>query len=200
VATVLVYNGKTITLPRPPQTWNISAGPPSTVFRSRTGVVKTTLAPRVDCFVHAEFNAIPFNLRLAVDNWWTWAQEGNAFRLNFDDAHTVSTTLNGTHGFGTGSGTYTLLVTSATGIVAGRQYVIRGGPHYQLVTVTNVSGLDVTIDTVLDFDFPGGSLFRERYMWDLILRDSAASSPIIETFDAPNTFYLTIDAHEQPSI
>jgi len=173
----LTYNGKTIDFLQNPATLDIDPFIERVINRTLSRDVETIVNPAPDVRVrarwHWEANA---SLRVQLDNWWQWAQRGNSFRFVMDSAKTVKTTLSGAEA----AGQTVLSVTSTSGFAAGN-YVLRSGPYYQLVTVTSVGASDVTINSALDYTFPSGSVFRDEYLWDGIIRDKDQRSPIVYT-------------------
>lgn len=179
----ITYNGKTITFagpptaqgPRAPSDWLIDPFLPRTINATLTGIVETIYHPRIDVRVSTTWaQIIDAALRVQLDNFWQWIQQGNSFRFVLDTAHAVKTTISNQEAVGSTS----IQVASASGITAPRQYVIVGGPNYQVVNVTNVSGTDITISPGLDFVFAAGSTFRDRYLWDAKLRNADSPCPI----------------------
>jgi hypothetical protein len=172
----LTYNSKTIDLPAF-ENIDINAFIEREINRSLTRDVETIVHPAPDIHVRVNWYwDTTSGLREQLENWWQWAQRGNAFRFVVDSAKTVKTTLSAQEA----AGQTVLSLTSVSGISAGN-YVLIGGPYYQLVTVTSVGASDVTINSALDYTFPSGSVFRDEYLWDGIIRDKDQRSPIVYT-------------------
>lgn len=175
----ITYNGKTITLERPPsEEWKQDAYLDRTITKTLTGKIETIVAPRIDVRFYAKWRPLEGDpdgagLRRQLDNWWQWAQQGNTFRVNMYPSQTGETVLASS----VLANATSLTVVSTTGI-GNRDYVLVGGPYFQIVTVSSVSGATVNLSTSLDFPFPAGSTFRERWMMDLKWIDPAGRCPI----------------------
>lgn len=179
---------KTIILPKPRFLASPIADPfiPKDIHVTLTGDQETVMLPRLDIRVQLTFgpfgnNSTNLDLRRQVHNWWQWAQQGNTFRLVFDSTKTVKTTLSGAEALG-----QTLLsVTSTSGFVVGQYYVIRSGANYQLIKVSSIDGIGLTITAseALDFNFPSGAVVRDQYLWDGVIRDPSLPTPIRDLFN-----------------
>lgn len=173
--TQILYNGKTLSLTRPPYYVHIDPFLPRTVNRTLTGVTETLRHPRLSVAVGLAFRPASDSYeRMRCDTFFQWAQRGGAFRIILDSSKASSTTLSGA----ASSGATLLSLASASGIIVGNIYAVIGGPNYQLVQVVNISSNNVTLATGLDAPFPAGSVFRDWLLWDGILQDSDAHSPI----------------------
>lgn len=92
--------------------------------------------------------------------WWQHAKAGGSWSFARDRDKTVHTTLSANAAAGAGS----VVVTSATGIVAGQQYIIRDALHTQLVEVASIaSAPTITLTENLLFDFDTAAIFRDEY-------------------------------------
>jgi hypothetical protein len=169
----LTYNSKTIDFTALPYRLNVSPTVPRTVNRSITGVSEIIALPRVDIDVTMSFRIIDsILLRYQFDNWWQWAQRGSAWTFAADSAKVVDTTTTAN----AAAGATSVAVTSATGITIGQTYKLMTGPYYQLVTVTNVVSLTITVNS-LDTAFVSGAVFRDQYYFRGLIPD-ASPTPI----------------------
>ena len=94
-----------------------------------------------------------------------WAMDGGAWTFARDSEEAVSTTLNGA----VSAGDKSVVVTSATGVRAGRRYVIRTPTAMEIVTVEAINGTTVMLDAALDADFATGVVFRSWLYWNASL-------------------------------
>lgn len=192
----LIYNSKTINLPKAANSIFIDPFVPRTTNTTLTGDTEIVYLPRVDVRVRATFPPFATNntTRLALHEWWQWAQKGGQFRFVFDSTKTVKTTLSAQEA----AGQTVLSVTSTSGFVIGQQYVIVGGPNYQLVQVSNVGASDITVTSSLNATFASGSVVRDQYLWDGIIRDRDQHCPIKDLFDPEvfGTHTFTLDFYE----
>jgi hypothetical protein len=171
----IVYNSKAIILPRGP--WKIDIDPKVArdVNPTIRGVIETLLHPRMDVFVHLEFEVNDdLTSRTNLENFWQWASHGEPFYIARDPLNTVRTTLTAD----TTKGQSVINVLSVGSVAVGGRYVLRGGPHYQTVAVTEINGNDLTIADPLNFDFESDSTFRSELFWEGIIRDPNAPTPI----------------------
>ena len=176
----ILYNGKTITLTRPPFQVHIDPYLQRTVNVTLTGVVETIRRPRVDVMVRVGFRpSTSQRERVQVDNVWQYIQQGGSFRVIIDSDKTVSTTLSAQ----AAAGVLTFAVSNPSGITQGQTYALVGGPNYQAVIVDSVAGSNVTVRDALDFTFPSGSVFRDWLLWDGVIADPQARTPIIDRVD-----------------
>lgn len=190
----ITYNGKNIDFVKPNAIY-IDPFVPRIVNATLRGDTETVFLPRVDVHVQVNFTKNKdAALRAQIHAWWQWAQQGNPFRFVLDTTKTVKTTITGQEA----AGQTVLTVASPTGIMNGQQYVLIGGPNYQLVTVSGISGSDITISSSLDFTFAAGSVFRDQYLWDGIIRDAEQHTPIRDLFDPepPGTWEFNLDFFE----
>lgn len=105
------------------------------------------------------------DLKRNVYQWWEWAIQGGAWQYALDSTHTVQTNLFN----GVNAGLSTITVVSTAGIVIGNQYVIRNRVQQTVVKVTNIAGTTLTLAEPLDFQFVGGSRFRDEMYWPALL-------------------------------
>lgn len=193
---VFAYNGKTISLPKPPEIFFVNPVTPVAINTTLTGVTETIRQARCDVRVHVEWNeaSLTAALRVQLENLWQWLKQGNTCTLAFDSAKVVATTLVGIEAAGETS----ILVTSGTNIINGQNYIIKGGPNYQLVNLTGVAGATLTTGSTLDYSFAAGSQFRDPYFWTLALRDKDARFPIRELprSKVAGSYDFTLDAYE----
>lgn len=190
----ITYNSKTIDLDKPRAIY-IDPFVPRTINTTLTGDTEIVYLPRVDVNVRATFaKETSSTLRLQLHEWWQWAQKGGQFRFVFDTAKTVKTTLSAQEA----AGQTILSVTSVTGFVAGQQYVVIGGPNYQLVQIDSVGASTITITSSLNATFASGSVVRDQYLWDGIIRNRDQRTPIRDLFDPElfGTFEFTLDFFE----
>lgn len=188
---------KTINLPYPPIRPIVEPVVPRAVNVSLTGVVETILQARCDLPIRFQFGerGLTVAMRRQFDNLDQWLQQGNTCTLALDSAKTVSTTLVASEAVGE----TVIGVTGGTGTVDGQQYVLKGGPNYQLVNISSGGGTGtITLDSSLDYTFAAGSVFRDRYYWTLIFRDDRAKIQIRDIADTqnPDSFDVTIEAYE----
>lgn len=114
-------------------------------------------------------------LRRNLLQWYAWASMGKAWTFAYDSSDTVLTTL----AAGANAGSSSVEVSSATGIVAGRQYVIRSATQLDIVRVASIDGTTLTLTESLNFDFADGDRFRTLRYWPARLAD-LSRNPIVE--------------------
>jgi len=107
-------------------------------------------------------------------NWFDWVRKGNPFTLAVDSDSIAFASMSGP--FYAGSFTFTVLPSLAntnTNITAGNQYVIqtRDGINRQVVTVTLVSGNNITVLQPLNFNVTLGDFIRSAYYWPMLEND-----------------------------
>lgn len=168
---IIVYNSKTITLVdndgvtgKLPFEWEEIPVTPGTRRRSTTGEFEAILQNMMDVQIRMDFRTNRSAAqRRKVDNFLQWAQQGNSFMVAFDSDHTVYTTLSASASAGASS----IAATSASGILANRNYVLIDGPYRQMVTVLSVVGTTVTFVSgcTLDYAFSSGAVLREEWLW-----------------------------------
>lgn len=181
------YNGKTLDLPSvesilvqpyPPlraQTWVTDPGKVQVLLYARMDIPVTVKWPQISEGTGENQWVGADRLRIDFENFYQWACHGNDFVFTLDSAKTVNTTLTAD----AAAGANTFAVASATGIANG-VYRLISDNHYQIVTVTNVASLTVTIDETLNFDFLEGAFFRDRYYFPGKLRPDTPRYPIID--------------------
>lgn len=98
-----------------------------------------------------------------------WIQAGNAFTFARDQSKTVNTTLANAASAGASS----VVVTSATGISIGDEYVIRDTVHAENIKVSNVVSTTITLAETLNFGYAAGSRFRYVEFWPAICMPGA---------------------------
>lgn len=177
----ITYGSKVIDLPGREFEFYVDAFIPRTVNTTLTGVVETLRIARVDVRVKASWRHLEPTLRVQLDNWWQWAQQGNVWRLVLDSAKNVKTFLVQSASVAQS----TVLVADPGGITAGQDYVLVGGANYQMVTVSTVSGNAITLGS-LDYSFASGAVFRDRYLWDAVITDAGARAPIQDLLESPS--------------
>lgn len=171
VTPVILYNGRTVTIPNPPERIQCIPSPPRTVNTTLTGESETILAARFDNRVTAEWPLLDAagTLRTQLLNAFQWVVRGNAAQLAVDSTKVVNTMTIGT----AAAGATAVVVASATGIAAGT-YRLISGPYEQLVVVSSVSGTTINFTTTpLDFAITSG-IFRDQYFFPIQLRDPQA--------------------------
>lgn len=189
----ITYNSKTIDVSAD----EIIIDPflPKRIHRTLTGAQETVYEPRMDVRITAHFRKhTDAAKRLAVFEWWQWAQQGNSFRYVKDTTKTVKTTLSASEA----AGQTVLSVSSTSGFVQGQQYVIVGGPNYQLVQIASIGISDITVTSSLNATFASGSVVRDQYLWDLVLCDANQHTPLENHFnpETDGTWSFSFDAYE----
>jgi len=105
-------------------------------------------------------NSTDLALHRKLQSWWRHAVQGGVWSFARDRTKVVHTTLTTDAAAGASS----VIVTSATGIVAGQQYVIRSDVRSQLVEVASIaSAPTITLTEPLLFAFSDGAVFRDEY-------------------------------------
>jgi hypothetical protein len=194
---VLTYNGKTITLGKPPLRIACSAAPPRTVTTTITGEQKTVTLPRVDALWRIEWPVIEdAAVRTELENFWSWAVQGNTWTLALDSTKTVNTTFSGAEA----AGQTVLSITLLTGITNAQVYKICDGPNYELVTVSTSGGGTVTVVSAINLAYGSGAIFRDRFYFVGMIRDPGARSPITDVSQiatmGPARFQLILEFYE----
>lgn len=96
-----------------------------------------------------------------LQQWFSYAQEGGAWYFALDSSKTVLTTLSSSASAGASS----VVVTSATGITSGQQYVIRGSTRMELIKCASVAGTTINLTETLINDWFAGDRFRSEFYW-----------------------------------
>lgn len=98
-----------------------------------------------------------------LQQWQSYAQEGGAWYFALDSSDKVLTTLSASASAGASS----VVVTDATGIVANRQYILRGSTRPELIKVGSgyVSGTTIPLTETLINDWFSGDRFRSEFYW-----------------------------------
>lgn len=105
-------------------------------------------------------NAADYDLHRQLQAWWRHALQGGVWSFARDRNKIVHTTLS----VAAVAGASSVVVTSATGIVAGQQYLIRNDVRSQLVEVASIaSAPTITLTENLLFAFDAGAIFRDEY-------------------------------------
>lgn len=173
----ITYNSKTIDLGRAPQVLRVDARVPRVINTTLSGINEVITLPRVDVHVHIEIPQINSALlRMQMEDWWQWAQRGGSWSFAKDSSKTVSTTLTGV----SNAGATLAVVSSATGIVNGQQYVLIDGPNYAVVTVLSQASTSITLTGAIDVAFGIGARFRDLAFWNGIIRNSDADHPCVD--------------------
>lgn len=141
--------------------------------RSASGIVET-LTVRTDAVMDIAVrnllrrDAAHITLKRQIKQWEQWAQNGSAWTLALDSTNTVNTTITNSPA----ADATVVTVASATGIVAGREYVLRNEFDLEVVKVTGIAGLDLTLTEPLNFAFFAGDRFRAEMFWPARLMDN----------------------------
>ena len=107
-------------------------------------------------------NSTDLALHRNLQGWWRHAVQGGVWSFARDRDNVVHTTLSAN----AAAGASVVTVTSATGIVVGRQYVIRDDVRLQLIEVDEIAGSNITLTEDLLFDFFSGAVFRaEQFLY-----------------------------------
>lgn len=142
---------------------------PRNVLRnlSAAGQVET-LGIRADVLVSIGFrsfvnsNSSDATLKRNLQQFYQIAMSGGTWYFARDGSNLVLTTLSANEI----AGQTVISLTSTTGIVAGRQYVIRSETSVEVVKVLSVdSGVQVTLVEGLNFEYASGSRFRAEQYW-----------------------------------
>jgi len=176
----ITYNGKTVTFPA--KHYRQQIDPPHAVLsnRSASGLgedlnvnVSEVINIGARNFVNA--NSTDAIFKRNIEQWFEWAQRRLSWKFALDASETVLTTL----ASGAAAGASSLVLASATGVVAGKQYVLRNKTARQKVNIVSIAGAPtVTITETLDFAFSAGDRFRSEMYWPGRLIDS--SNPLVE--------------------
>lgn len=164
----ITYNLKNVDFLGSPNEFQVDYNPPRNQGRSRSGHTETIITPRVDVRVSVLYRYITdTDLTRQLHQWFAWAINGNAWTYAHDSSEVVNTSLNGAVSAGASS----VVVTSASGITAGKKYYIADGSNYQVVKVLSVVSTTITFATIdtLNFAFASGSIFRSELYWSGIL-------------------------------
>lgn len=111
-----------------------------------------------------------------LKQWFLWAQNGGSWIFAYDLNLQNITTLNG----GVLAGASSVVVTSATGLVVGNQYVIRSKTNLELVKISGISGTTITLVESLNYAYATGSRFRDELYWPARLNPGDKKSPVVE--------------------
>lgn len=136
--------------------------------------IKETLTVRTDASIDLAFrnllrrDATHITLKRNLKQWEQWAQNGSAWTLALDSTNTVNTTITNSPA----ADASVITVASAAGIVAGREYVLRNEFDLEVVKVSGIAGLDLTLAEPLNFAFFSGDRFRAEMYWPARLVDN----------------------------
>lgn len=173
------YNGKTIDFPQyvyrntPPDYQRQTSG------RKSASGIEETLNIRHDVMMDMAWRYFPNDdavyatLKRNLKQLESHAQKGGAFTVALDSTDTFITTTTNSPA----SGASLVSLTSVTGIVAGRSYVLRNKPDCAVVKVDGIAGLDVTLAETLNEGYFAGDRFRAEMYWPARLADK--TRPII---------------------
>lgn len=197
----IFYNGKVVDFPRAPWRWQAAPSPLRTVDVAEDGTTRTVLYNRLDIPVSGAFPIMDnaANLRASLHAWWQWALHGYGWQIMLDATKTVNTTLASV------TSTTVFDVASPNGIIVGQVYKLLAGYLYQLVTVSAVSGTQITVTPELDTTFPVGTKFRDQNFYPAVIREQNPRCPIIdvdsgEAQTMPQTrFRLELEFFEDPN-
>jgi hypothetical protein len=142
---------------------------------SASGVVET-LTVRTDVNVEIAFRHClqreePYiTLKRNLKQWAGLAKGGSAWSLALDSTDTVLTRI--TNSPAAGESLVSLL--DATGVVAGRSYVLRNEFDAEPVKVLSIAGLDMTLAEPLNYGYFADDRFRSEMYWPARLMDGSA--------------------------
>lgn len=169
------YNSKTVDFPDEP--WRRT--PPDYPRRalrgaSAAGIVET-LTVRTDTeldigfrnFQHANATHATFFRNFKQFQQWAW--NGGTWTLALDSGDTVLTTITNSPA----AGTSTLELTSATGVVVGRHYVLRNEFDVEVVKIATLVSLTAGLTEPLNFNYYAGDRFRAEHYWPARVVDDA---------------------------
>lgn len=169
----IYYGSKTIALSPSNQSasqsnWRQQIDPKQiTVANNAVSGIEERLNVRLDLMVSMGFRyfltTTDATIKRNVQQWFSYAQEGNAWYFALDSSKTVLTTLANSASAGASS----VVVTSATGITAGQQYVVRGSTRMELIKVdaSYVGGTTIPLVETLNNDWFAGDRFRSEFYW-----------------------------------
>lgn len=124
----IYYNGKTISLTRTPNRWQVDSHPEATVNVTRLGRVETIVTPRPDIHVTGEFPIEDSaSLRNDLQNWWQWVLRGGVSAIALDSTKRVDTVLVSP----ARPGDTTINVSTGANITVGEIYKLFHGPSYR---------------------------------------------------------------------
>lgn len=157
----ITFNGKNIDFVRPPVEFPIL--PIRTRLRNYSASGRCeTLNVESGYSIRAVFtglrnsDATEGDLKTALFELSQWAEDGRTWTFTSDSAITVNTTLSAA----VLAGATSIPVTSATGIVSGRRYVIETLTEIATVEASNTATSPVTITSSLNYGFTSGARFR----------------------------------------
>lgn len=182
----ITYNGKHFDFTVAP--YRLQINPDRRVLRNISASGKQeTLNVRSDLIVDIGFRnlqnrvAADATLKRYLLQWLMWAEAGMPWTLARDYTDMVLTTLTGNEA----AGQTVIGLTSTTGIVADRQYVIRSEVQLEVVKVLSVdSSVQVTLTESLNHPYSTGDRFRTEQYWPGRLIEN--KNPISEN---PPLFY-----------
>lgn len=140
---------------------------------SASGVVET-LTVRTDCLPNLEWpffvngTASHATFKRNLKQWEQMAQAGEPWTIALDSADAVLTTLTNSPSAGDTS----IDVADATGMVIGRSYVLRNEFDLEVVKISNISSLIITLTEALNFSYFAGDRFRSEMFWPARLIES----------------------------
>ncbi len=177
---LITYNGKTLSFPLAPYRFTTPDYPlQSSTSRTLSGVADDILL-RADAAISIGFQrfvnatADHATLKRNLQQWLQWAQTGQAWTFARDSTKTANTTLSSAAAAGASS----VVITNATGLVIGNQYILRSKDNIELVKISNIASTTITLTETLNFGYATGSRFRDELYWPGRLLDK--TNPIIE--------------------
>lgn len=172
----IVYNGKNIDLPEDVsmRLWDpfvIGARNQSILGAVEFLTQRTDIRGEVTWEMLSSSGSSDSTRRRQFRQLSTWAQEGRLFYVARDRDITVNTTL----ASDVAAGASTFSVSSASGMTAGMQLVIRDGLRAELVQIDTggISGTTITPIETLNFGFSAGARVRYVEYWPARLPENA---------------------------
>lgn len=177
----IVYNSKTLDLGQQPYALQVEYPRARLVNRSASKVTETLNISPDSCYSFKcrwlkNSNATQATLKRNLYQFFEWAQEGGVWYFAKDASKTVLTTLSSSASAGASS----VVVTSATGITVGQQYVLRSKTRQELIKVASVVGTTIGLTETLNNDFVSSSRFRDEFYWPARLIGDDSKHIVVE--------------------
>lgn len=176
----LTYNSKNIDLPKLAlyKSFQVSPTVPRTVNTTLTGATEVISLPRIDVEVSASWNIETEALRLQLEAWWNWAQQGSAWTFAMDSSNVSSTTLSSA----AAAGATSVVVASASGFATNDRIILRDGANYQIVKITSIVSTTINFTgETLDRALTTSCVCRHEHYWSGEIRD-ARRSPFVDSW------------------
>lgn len=165
MSTTITYNGKTVTFPYSPTTFQVSPLETGRELESWNGVARSTLSRAIRASVVAvwprtfERSGTDLALLQEVEAFLSWMRTGGAFAFALDSTKASDTKLNGEATTGDG----TLTVDDDTGFADDDFIVVRTGTLYEDLQINGTPAANViTLEATINATMPDDAIVRHK--------------------------------------